>query len=479
MNAQMSTGPRSQSGKNISKFNNLRWGCYAKELILPGESAEELQERCERWEQDLQPLSEPERYEVFNAVHATWRQDRMRRAEAIALADLVDKTTEHFQEQKEQEARELIARLPESPGESIQGLRNSTAGLTWMIDQVQRLAGQVARFGGLTQSQRRLVIHLWGKRLVDLFVDSVVATWNRLYLAEAVSQMPDPPEKVAVAELELDRPPAMEPFEFEYSVESIAGRLPTAEEARAEMAQRLAAMLAELTERRELIGLREERDLARAIGKAKGDAGAETAKRQRVENSMDRQRRMSLKEFRSLVNSRPEPGDASPNGDGDGAGTPAEPGPRTGSEMGTGSAAPEHGEPGDTTAATATVVMPGSVAPVAAAAEAVTTAPAGTAAEADTSQKCKSEPTCQNGRRNGEAEAADAEALTRPSGTPDGTGNFSLSQAERDCGAAPDATSGATGNAISRPSPESVIADGGAKDDISETNRFAGGTGHQ
>ena len=69
----------------MGRVDNIRSGCDASELILPGESAEDLKERCQRWEKDLGAVTAPERYEVFNAVHATWRHDRMRRAEAIAL----------------------------------------------------------------------------------------------------------------------------------------------------------------------------------------------------------------------------------------------------------------------------------------------------------------------------------------------------------------------------------------------------------
>jgi hypothetical protein len=495
MNAQMSTGPRSQAGKNISKFNNLRWGCYAKELILPGESAEELQERCDRWVKDLRPMSEPERYEVFNAVHATWRQDRMRRAEAIALADLVDKTTEQFYEQKEQEARDLIARLPEAPGDCVQGLRNSTAGLTWMIDQIEILVIEIEPTNGeprtgISPNQRRHLIHLCGKRAVDLFAEIQVAYVNRLYLALAVAQQPHP-AKAAIRELQGDRPPAMEASEFEDRLQNAVAHLPPFDKAHAELNHYLATMHAELTERRALIALREERDLARAIGKAKGDAGAETAQRQRVENSMDRQRRMSLKEFRALVNSRPEPGEQGPDGDGDGDDTPVEPGP--GTEPDTSPAQParatEHdggapAAPAATTAATGSGVMTRPVAPIAEPVEAVETATTDTIAEADTPQKCKSEPTCQNGRREEVTETArpsdapaeaqapgDAATLTGPSGA--------LSQGERNCCAVPDATVGVTGSAIPRAGTDSVIPDGCAKDDISDTNHFPGGTGHQ
>jgi hypothetical protein len=273
----------------------------------------------------------------------------------------------------------------------------------------------------------------------------------------------------------------MTSHEFEWRIRHLAGHLPPVEEAFAKLRQKLAEMLAELTERLELIGLREERDLARAIGKAKGDAGAETAQRQRVENSMDRQRRMSLKEFRALVSSRPEPGDTGPDddGDGDGDGTPAEPGPGTEPD-----ASPTPAEPGAehhygastaitvTTAATGSAAVTGPGALLAAPAEAVKTAPADPIAEADTPQKSGSEPICQNGRLEGEAEApGGAVTLTCPSGT--------VSQGDGDCGAMPDATGGATGSAIPRPEADSVIPDGGAKDDISDRNRFPGGTGHQ
>jgi hypothetical protein len=377
-------------------------------MIIPGESPEELEQRCDEWEKDLGAVTAPERYEVFNAVHATWRHDRMRRAEAVALAALVDKTAEHFHDQKEQEARELIARLPETPGAAIQGLRNLTAGLTWMIEQVEILADQVTHCGGLSQSQRRHLIHLCGKRPVDLFIDLDVAYLNMLYLALITSEVPDPVEQ-AVLELGGDEPPGMERFEFEYRVKQLAARVVPADQAHAELTQRLAAMLAELTERRELIALREERDLARAIEQTKVDTGPEGARRQRVENSMDRLRRGSLKELRALQKSRPELDDP------DGEGTPGAPGPGTDPDGSPAAPAPEKNhdgsvpaEPAVTTGETRSVVTTGSAPAVETPAEPVKTATVETTEEADTPQKCRSEPTCQNGRRAG---CSQAEAL--------------------------------------------------------------------
>jgi hypothetical protein len=162
-NAQLSTGPRTEQGKNVSKFNNLKHCCYSESLIIPGESAGELQQRRDEWVQDLGALTAPERYEAFNAVHATWRQDRMRRAEAVALTELVDTVTEKFHEQKALETRNLVDRLAESPFEVVTALRNTTAGLTWMLGQVQRLEQWLTVSYAFVTSDRQRAIHLSGK----------------------------------------------------------------------------------------------------------------------------------------------------------------------------------------------------------------------------------------------------------------------------------------------------------------------------
>ena len=43
-NAQFSTGPTSKEGKNISRWNALTHGYYAKVVLLPGQTQEEWQE---------------------------------------------------------------------------------------------------------------------------------------------------------------------------------------------------------------------------------------------------------------------------------------------------------------------------------------------------------------------------------------------------------------------------------------------------
>src|SRR4051812_8598609 len=81
-NAQRSTGPRTEQGKMRSKFNGLIHGCSAHEVLLPGEDPEPLQQRLDAWLDDLGARTAPERYFATQAVHASWKLDRCRRAEA-------------------------------------------------------------------------------------------------------------------------------------------------------------------------------------------------------------------------------------------------------------------------------------------------------------------------------------------------------------------------------------------------------------
>ena len=81
-NAQKSTGPRTQEGKDRSKMNATTHGCRAETLVLPEEDSLELEARRAAWTASLGPCSELEQHAVDQAVHYSWRQDRARRAEA-------------------------------------------------------------------------------------------------------------------------------------------------------------------------------------------------------------------------------------------------------------------------------------------------------------------------------------------------------------------------------------------------------------
>src|SRR5262249_39504373 len=370
-----------------SKFNNLRSGVYAKELVVRGERAEDLQRRCDVWTVQLGAVTEPEQYEVLNAVHSSWRHDRLRRLGTVALNERIDTTIDGFGARKAKEVADLVERLPEAPAEVIHQLRMSTAGLNWMLSEVGFLSSRLELDSYFDVSARVRAIHLCGKRPVDLFDDPAVWFWDRLHLA-FIADDETPWSELAVKTLAAEQPQNMSPADFERRLELLAANLPNREEAHARLLQKLTAMSAELTERLELIGLKEERELAAAVEKAKFDAERGGDKRRRAEESLDRMRRSSYKELRAHQKARREGGldtDALP------------PDPYTGP-----STEPAH-DPGvepetdnDTTRETGSDVTTAPASDV----NITTTVSAGSGEE---TSKCKYEPTCQNGSESGDA----------------------------------------------------------------------------
>src|SRR5438874_12004360 len=82
-NTMKATGPRTEAGKNISKYNDMTHGMTAQGLI-PGEDPAEFEARVVDWCRELGAVSDVERKLVANAALDQWRLDRAGRVEAAA-----------------------------------------------------------------------------------------------------------------------------------------------------------------------------------------------------------------------------------------------------------------------------------------------------------------------------------------------------------------------------------------------------------
>src|SRR5258705_8375585 len=82
-NAKLSTGPRSDQGKAVSRLNGVTHGMTCKlPVVLPGEDPEEFLGEVARWARQLGAGTEAERAQVEPAVSTRWRIRRARDAEA-------------------------------------------------------------------------------------------------------------------------------------------------------------------------------------------------------------------------------------------------------------------------------------------------------------------------------------------------------------------------------------------------------------
>ena len=85
-NAKKSTGPRTDKGKAVAKFNALRHGLLAQEVVLPGEDESAFDELYDQLREELLPEGELEFRLVERIAASFWRLHRIGRVEAGIFA---------------------------------------------------------------------------------------------------------------------------------------------------------------------------------------------------------------------------------------------------------------------------------------------------------------------------------------------------------------------------------------------------------
>ena len=98
------TGPRTQDGKNTSRWNSFKHGLYAQQLVIPGEDPAELDALRASLRAEHQPANTTEDILVNEIAEHFWRLRRMRAHETIAMK------TEHFDVWIERGWLALVAR---------------------------------------------------------------------------------------------------------------------------------------------------------------------------------------------------------------------------------------------------------------------------------------------------------------------------------------------------------------------------------
>ncbi|MGA3097874.1 MAG: hypothetical protein ABSF25_15580 [Bryobacteraceae bacterium] len=81
-NAESSTGPRTQPGKAVSRFNALKTGIHARSHLIPGEDPHALESLTLEHYDRFQPAAPEQRFLVDAMISAEWQLRRLRKAEA-------------------------------------------------------------------------------------------------------------------------------------------------------------------------------------------------------------------------------------------------------------------------------------------------------------------------------------------------------------------------------------------------------------
>src|SRR3974377_369274 len=84
-NAQKSTGPKTEEGKDRVRLNGLKHGCTAETIVLPGEDAAHYHATLDRWMGDGRTGSICEAALLERAARMEWRLHRIELAQTSRL----------------------------------------------------------------------------------------------------------------------------------------------------------------------------------------------------------------------------------------------------------------------------------------------------------------------------------------------------------------------------------------------------------
>ena len=206
-NAQKSTGPRTKEGKARSRFNALQDGLRAKTDVLPGEDGSVFEARLSKWNEEIGPRDDVERFLVRRAVQISWQLDRierlqMKRPEPVdPVAQLAEEVlvlgARLFRDRRgpnclyphwigefgQSETISWNAKTPDDhddPARLLLHLESSSMGCAWLLDRWDDLRRILDSGDDWQPPDRFRAIRLLGRQPIEVLEDDRV---RMIYLA--------------------------------------------------------------------------------------------------------------------------------------------------------------------------------------------------------------------------------------------------------------------------------------------------------
>ena len=144
INAQKSTGPKTDEGKAVARQNALKHGLTAAILSLPNESPLQIQVHADAFHDALQPQSHDEEILVDQIVLSTLRLERFAKAETAILTDQVLHAEIQWDVTQQNRVLDLSRMMRIDPAKATIELRSFAAGANWLLDRWKDLGRAVA-----------------------------------------------------------------------------------------------------------------------------------------------------------------------------------------------------------------------------------------------------------------------------------------------------------------------------------------------
>jgi hypothetical protein len=163
-NSLRSTGPRSPSGKSVSRANSLVHGLSGRGVVLPRQELDAIAERFDRWGLSLGPRDDHQAWLVETIAVESVRVDRCRLHEIALRLRLAGRAEDFWDIDRRRAAAELAARLPRSPETVAWQLQETLQGVELLIGRWEALGKTLALTGTWDDQQRSEALDLLGVR---------------------------------------------------------------------------------------------------------------------------------------------------------------------------------------------------------------------------------------------------------------------------------------------------------------------------
>jgi hypothetical protein len=308
-NAARSTGAKTPQGKLTCSLNAVKHGMTARTIFfLPGEDQAAYDDFVNLWITELGAVTSAECTHIEMAVYSLLRFERARNALGVEGTRTIRNIASTQADRIAGEVRDLMPQLPLDPRRVVDELRKSSLGCSYLLSQWLLIKERLSIRYSLEVSQRATMIELMGLRASELFRCALVFDLDRNYLG-AISG----PEGFTAAEaanaLMWDRPEEMSECEFERRLELMVENLPTEEEGHAVLMGLVDRSIAELSERVDLLKLREAHEREDAADEAQDSLTPEGEKHKRYVTMAQRDHDAVLRGFHALKAARYKYGD--------------------------------------------------------------------------------------------------------------------------------------------------------------------------
>ena len=136
LNAQKSTGPKTQAGKDVCRTNSMKHGHCALVLDHPDVETALLNDREAAWQAELNPSGRSAQgYIVHQAVRKSARLDRLNLVYHQRSAKLSRNAVKNLQDRRKVEVEELARLIKEDPDTAVRRMKKTTDGCEWLIKE--------------------------------------------------------------------------------------------------------------------------------------------------------------------------------------------------------------------------------------------------------------------------------------------------------------------------------------------------------